>query len=115
MDEATVRYRVYHLQCKWTGQLNTALISVSIISSYKYKSQRRLNRLLFLVTSLVEVTSQKAKGVLPDEVIEFLNLTNPSRRTAASGVGLAANRNGVHGGGMVRKADNLTAICEPIV
>jgi hypothetical protein len=60
-------------------------------------------------------------GSSPDEV-DFFNLPNPSSRTMALGstqpLTEMSTRNlpgdGVKGGPM-RKADNLTAICEPIV
>jgi hypothetical protein len=51
-------------------------------------------------------TSRKVAGSIPDEVFGFFNLPNPSSRTMVLGV---------KGGRPACKADNLTAICEPIV
>jgi hypothetical protein len=57
---------------------------------------------------------------IPDEVTEFFNWPNPSSRTMALGstqpLTEMSTRN-LHGGKgrPARKADNLTAICEPIV
>jgi hypothetical protein len=62
-------------------------------------------------------TNRKVAGSRPDEV-DFYNLTNPSGRTMALGVGSASNR--VPGilkkkpggkGRPARRADNLAAIC----
>jgi hypothetical protein len=50
-------------------------------------------------------TSRKVAGSISDEVIEFFNLPIPSSRPMALG--------GI--GRPPRKADNLTAICEPII
>jgi hypothetical protein len=65
----------------------------------------------------VIVTKFIDKGAL-----RFFNLPNPSRRTMALGSAQPLNRNGyqesswgIKGGRVARKADNLTAICEPIV
>jgi hypothetical protein len=52
--------------------------------------------------------SRKAAGSSPDEVIRFVNCPSPSSRTVDLGVDSASNRNEY-------EADNLTAICEPIV
>jgi hypothetical protein len=60
-------------------------------------------------------------GSILDEVIGFFNLPNPSSRTMALGsiqpVTEMSTRNlpGGKGGRPARKADNLTAICEPTV
>jgi hypothetical protein len=67
-------------------------------------------------------TSWKIVGSSPDEV-GFFNLPNPSNHTMAPGstqpLTEMSTRNLPWGGGgkgrPVRKADNLTAICEPIV
>jgi hypothetical protein len=64
-------------------------------------------------------TSRKVAGSNPDEV-DFFNLFNSSRSTMAmestQPVTEMSTRN-IHGGKVrsERKADNLTAICEPIV
>jgi hypothetical protein len=61
----------------------------------------------------------RSRDQIPDEV-DFLNWPNPSRRTMALGstqpVTEMSTRN-IPGreGRPARKADNLTAICEPIV
>jgi hypothetical protein len=67
-------------------------------------------------------TSRKVSGSIPDEVIGFFNLPNPSSRTIALGstqrLTEMSTRNlpGVDGlGRPAHKADNLTAIYEPIV
>jgi hypothetical protein len=57
---------------------------------------------------------------MPDEVTEFHNLPNPSSRTMTMGstqpLTEMSNRNLPGGKGpLPLKADNLTAICEPIV
>jgi hypothetical protein len=59
-------------------------------------------------------------GSIPDEVIVFFNWPNPSSRTVALGLTQPltemSTRNLPGGKGRpVRKADNLTVICEPIV
>jgi hypothetical protein len=68
-------------------------------------------------------TSRKVAGLSPDEV-DFFNLPNPSTHTVALGstqpLTEMSTRNlwGGGGGGKgqpVRRADNLTAICEPLV
>jgi hypothetical protein len=58
-------------------------------------------------------------GSIPDEVIEFFNLPNPSSRSVALGstqpLTEMSNRNHPGGEGrLVHKYDDLTAICEPI-
>jgi hypothetical protein len=55
----------------------------------------------------------RSQGSIPVEVILFFNLPTPSSRTVALGstqllTEMSSRR-------PVRKADNLTAICEPIV
>jgi hypothetical protein len=56
----------------------------------------------------------------PDEVIGFFNLPNPSRSTTALGSTrpITETSTGIFLGDKgrpARKADNLTAICKPIV
>jgi hypothetical protein len=60
--------------------------------------------------------NRKVAASIPDEVIAFSNCPNPSSRTAdlRSTQPLARNLPGGKGR-PPRKADNLTAICEPIV
>jgi hypothetical protein len=65
-------------------------------------------------------TSRKVAGWIPDEVIGFFNSPNPSSRTVALGstqpLTEMSTRNLLGGKGWpARKADNLTAISEPIV
>jgi hypothetical protein len=65
-------------------------------------------------------TSRKVAGSIPDEVIGFINLPNLSSRTMPLGstqlVIEMSTRNLPWGKERpARKADNLTAICEPIV
>jgi hypothetical protein len=66
------------------------------------------------------VASRKVAVSIPDEVTEFFNWSNPSSRSMAleSIMPLTeiSTRN-IPGGKMRpgRKADNLTAICEPLV
>jgi hypothetical protein len=65
-------------------------------------------------------TNRKVAGWIPDEVIEFFNLPNPSSRTMAlvstQPVTEMSTRNLPEGTGRpARKTDNLTIICEPIV
>jgi hypothetical protein len=65
-------------------------------------------------------TSWKVVGSIPDEVIGFLNSPNPSSRTmtlvSIQPLTEMSTRN-LPGGKRwpVHKADNLTAVCEPIV
>jgi hypothetical protein len=64
----------------------------------------------------VTVAARKVAGASPDEV-DFFNWPNPSSRTM---VDSASNRNEYQEfswvkGRPARKADNPTAICEPIV
>jgi hypothetical protein len=65
-------------------------------------------------------TSRKVAGSIPDEVIGFFNSFNPSSRTMATRstqpLTEMSSRKLPQGKGRVaRKADNLTAIYEPIV
>jgi hypothetical protein len=65
-------------------------------------------------------TGQKVAGSVPNEVIGFFNGPNPSSRITAQGstqLLTEMNTRNLPGGEwqQVRKADNLTAICEPIV
>jgi hypothetical protein len=65
-------------------------------------------------------TCRKVAGSSPDEIIGFFNLSNPSSLTMTLGstepLTEMSTRN-ISGGKSrpVLKADNLTAICEPIV
>jgi hypothetical protein len=65
-------------------------------------------------------TSRKVAGSCPDKV-DFFNLSNPSSRTMVLGstqpLEISARNfpgGGVDKGQLARRADNLTAICEPI-
>jgi hypothetical protein len=65
-------------------------------------------------------TSRKATGSIPDEVIGFFNWSNPSSRTMAlvsTQLLTEMSTRDLSGGKgrPARKADNLTAICEPTV
>jgi hypothetical protein len=65
-------------------------------------------------------TSRKVAGSIPDEVIGFFNWHSTSSRTMSLGSTqhLPEMSNSKLPGGEVRlarKADNLTAICEPII
>jgi hypothetical protein len=65
-------------------------------------------------------TSRKVAGSIPDEVVGFFNLPNPSSHTMNLGstqpLTEMSTRNLPEGKGWpARKADNLTAIYEPIV
>jgi hypothetical protein len=65
-------------------------------------------------------TSRKVAGSNPDDVIRFFNRPNPSSRTMAPGstqpLTEMSTRNLSGGEGRpARGADNLTAVCEPIV
>jgi hypothetical protein len=66
------------------------------------------------------MVSRKVAGSIPDEVIGFFNRHNPSSPTMTLGltqpVTEVSTRNLPGGEGWrACKADNLTAICEPIV
>jgi hypothetical protein len=75
---------------------------------------------LLLADPHTGTTMCRFAGSVPDEVVGFFNLPNPSSRTVALGstqplteistVTLSGNKRR-----LARKADNLTAICEPIV
>jgi hypothetical protein len=65
-------------------------------------------------------TGREVTGSIPDEVIGFFNWSNPSNRTMALGstqpLTEMSTKNLPGGKGRpARKADNLTAICEPNV
>jgi hypothetical protein len=65
-------------------------------------------------------TIQKVAGSIPDEVTGFFNLPNPSSCTVALGSTQPLKEMSTRNlpgskGKLVRKADNLTAICEPII
>jgi hypothetical protein len=62
----------------------------------------------------------EGRGSIPDEVIGFINRPNPSSRTMALGstqplTEMSTTNLPGSKGRPARKADNLTAICEPIV
>jgi hypothetical protein len=61
--------------------------------------------------------NRKFAGSIPDEVIEFFNLPNISSRTMALGTTQPLTEINTMNiaGGKDRKADNISAICEPIV
>jgi hypothetical protein len=65
-------------------------------------------------------TSRKVAGLIPDEVIGFFNWSDPSNRTLALGLTQPLTEistkvlPGAKGQPMC-KADNVTAICDPIV
>jgi hypothetical protein len=64
--------------------------------------------------------ARKVAGSIPDEVIGFFNLPNPSSRTMTLGstqpLTEMSTKNLPGGKGLpARGADNLTSICEPIV
>jgi hypothetical protein len=63
--------------------------------------------------------AERSRDRIPDEV-DFFNLTNPSSRTMALGSTQPLTEMSIRNipggeGRPARKADNLTAICEPIV
>jgi hypothetical protein len=65
-------------------------------------------------------TSRKAAGSIPGGVLDFFNLSNSSSRTMALGsiqllTEMSTRKLAGIKGRSARKADNLTAICEPIV
>jgi hypothetical protein len=65
-------------------------------------------------------TSRKVSRSIPDEIIGFFNWPNPSSRTMALGSTQPLTEKSTWNfpggkGRPVRGADNLTAICEPIV
>jgi hypothetical protein len=65
-------------------------------------------------------TTRKVAGSFPDEVIGFLSLPNPSSRTMPLGSTQTLTEMSTRNlpgskGRPARKADKLTAICEPIV
>jgi hypothetical protein len=69
---------------------------------------------------MYSLTSRKVAGSIPNEVIGFFNWPNPSTRTVALGstqpLTEMSTRN-LPGGKRLaaHKAENVTAICEPIV
>jgi hypothetical protein len=72
------------------------------------------------VTFISHATNRKAAGSIPDEVIGcFFNFPNPSSRTMALGSTQPLTEMSVRNlpgskGRPARKADRLTAVCEPI-
>jgi hypothetical protein len=88
----------------------TFIFSLSIV----YKSGHMVAQLLRHCA-----TSRKVVGSIPDEVIGFLNLLNPSSRTLAQKsiqpITEMSTRNlPGYKGRPARKADSVIAICEPI-
>jgi hypothetical protein len=68
-----------------------------------------------IVGSGTTLQAGRSRDRIPDEV-DFFNLPNPSSRTMALGSTEMSTRNIPGGKGRpARRADNLTAICEPIV
>jgi hypothetical protein len=64
-------------------------------------------------------TSRKVADSIPEEVIGFFNLPNPSSRIIALGLIQPLTEMSTRNlfgdkGQQARKSDNLTAICEPI-
>jgi hypothetical protein len=69
---------------------------------------------------MYNATSRMVPGSIPNEVIGFFNWPNPSSRTTGLGstkplTEMSTRNLPVGQGRSARKADNLTAICEPIV
>jgi hypothetical protein len=72
------------------------------------------------VAYLIEATSWKVVGSIPDEVIGFFNWPNLSSHTMALGstqplIGMSTRNLPGGKGWPTREADNLTVIWEPIV
>jgi hypothetical protein len=63
-------------------------------------------------------TSRKVMGSIPDEVVAFFNLPNPSSRTMGLGstqhLTEMSTRNRPGGKGRPARKDDFTAICETI-
>jgi hypothetical protein len=83
---------------------------------------RLFDQIRYLTLSMLGhyATSRKVAGSIPDEVIRFFNLPNPSRRTltllSTQPLTEMSTRNYPGDKGRpAHKADNLTAIYEPVV
>jgi hypothetical protein len=79
-----------------------------------------LKIIYFVFVSFTPPLRYKPEGLIPSKVIGFFNLPNPSSRTMALGSNqpLTEMRTRSLPGGKRRpacKADNLAAICEPII
>jgi hypothetical protein len=76
--------------------------------------------MLVLMLEQHYTTIGKVAGPIPDEVIGFVNWSNPSSRTMALGSTKPLTEMSTRNlpwcnGRAARGADNLTVICEPIV
>jgi hypothetical protein len=74
------------------------------------------------VAQLIEALCYKPKAAssIPNDIIGFFNLFNPSSRTMALGSTQSLTEMSIRNlpggkGRSLHKADNLTAICEPII
>jgi hypothetical protein len=103
--------RTKHLMSKYCSTPLWNLISESFTKIFQH--------IVTLSLFGAVATRRKVAGSSPDEV-DFFNLPNPSNHTMALGstqpLTEMSTRNLPEGKGQpARKADNLTAICEPIV
>jgi hypothetical protein len=86
-----------------------------------YRSLTRSSLLIYLgARGSIVGWGRKVAGSMPEEVVGFLNWPNPSSRTMALGsaqplTGMSTRNFPGCKGRPTRGADNLTAICEPIV
>jgi hypothetical protein len=112
------------VKCKyetWRKSIVTAAYrSTPALIKPVFQSTKEKRDIWHLFIYLFNATSRKVTGSILDEVIVFFNWRNPSSRTMALGSSQflteMSTRN-VPGGKeqQVRKVDNLTAICEPIM
>jgi hypothetical protein len=112
MDGVTAEKRTGHIPNAFRpvsacvrSRTSCLFFRINLVFCYAVRSRRYRNWLRHYSTS------RKVAGSIPDEVIGFFNWHNPSSRTMAPGPGIFLGVNG----GLPHEADNLTAICEPIV
>jgi hypothetical protein len=93
-----------------------------ILKSRRILKFSRLNKALTKSRSWLRhyATSLKVASSIPDEVTGLFNLPNPSSRTMALRstqplTEMSTRKLPGGKGGPARKADNLTAVCEPII
>jgi hypothetical protein len=108
------------------GRASQYFIDVNFISFMSYKSLKYIKVIMSslarssIVGSGTMLQSCKVAGPIPSEAIGFFNLPNPSSRTMALGctqllTEMSTRNLTGYKGWPASKADNLTAINEPIV
>jgi hypothetical protein len=111
----------YHNNIHWAYRQHSTCEHTEFSTYQQQKNKTSIPRYATgILTILSDINILILKGYIPDEGNGFFNWPNPSSRTMALGstqpLTEMSTRNLPGGKGQpVRKADNITAICEPIV